>query len=218
MKVPPRTVFTCQIVASIWACFVQVAVMNWALGNIDDICTPTQKAHFTCPNGSAFFRNSITWGVIGPDRMLGPNSVYSSLNWFWLIGAALPIIFWGLMRMFPRSPVRLLNAPVMLGAMEWLPPASALSFFSWAFVGLFFNWYLMRRYSGWWRQYNFITSAALDAGLIISTIVVFFAIQYKEVQVPDWWGNNVPYTTMDYLYTAVRKTVAKGETFGPSTW
>jgi hypothetical protein len=39
MKVPPRTVFTCQVVASIWACFVQIAVMNWALGAIDGICT-----------------------------------------------------------------------------------------------------------------------------------------------------------------------------------
>jgi hypothetical protein len=39
MKIPPRTVFTCQVAASIWACIVQIAVMNWALGAIDGICT-----------------------------------------------------------------------------------------------------------------------------------------------------------------------------------
>jgi len=39
MKIPPKTVFSCQIVASIWACFVQIAVMNWTLGSIDGICT-----------------------------------------------------------------------------------------------------------------------------------------------------------------------------------
>lgn len=38
MKVPPRTTFSCQVAASIWACFVQIAVMNWTLGNIDGVC------------------------------------------------------------------------------------------------------------------------------------------------------------------------------------
>ena len=28
----------CQVVATIWACFVQIAVMNWTLGNIEDAC------------------------------------------------------------------------------------------------------------------------------------------------------------------------------------
>lgn len=39
MKVPPRITFWCQVVAATWAVFVQIAVMNWALGNIPDICT-----------------------------------------------------------------------------------------------------------------------------------------------------------------------------------
>jgi len=122
MKVPPKTVFWCQIVASIWACFVQIAVMNWTLGAIDGVCTQTQSSHFTCPNGRTFFSSSIVWGVIGPERMFGPGHIYSSINWYWLLGALLPVAFYLLMRYFPRSPLRLLNAPVMLGAMAWLPP------------------------------------------------------------------------------------------------
>jgi hypothetical protein len=39
MKIPPRTVFSCQIAASIWAVFVQIAVMNWTLGALDNVCT-----------------------------------------------------------------------------------------------------------------------------------------------------------------------------------
>jgi hypothetical protein len=38
MKVPPRVTFTCQVVATLWACFVQIAVMNWTLGNIENVC------------------------------------------------------------------------------------------------------------------------------------------------------------------------------------
>lgn len=38
MKIPPRTTFWCQVVATVWATFVQIAVMNWTLGNIDGVC------------------------------------------------------------------------------------------------------------------------------------------------------------------------------------
>lgn len=62
MKVPPRTLFWGQLVASVWSCFVQVGVLFWAFGNIEGICTKGQKSEFTCPNGRVFFNASIIWG------------------------------------------------------------------------------------------------------------------------------------------------------------
>ncbi|PGH32845.1 OPT family small oligopeptide transporter [[Emmonsia] crescens] len=218
MKIPPKTTFTCQVFAVMWTAFVQIAVMNWTLGNIDEVCTPTQTANFTCPNGKTFFSSAIVWGVIGPDRMFGPGSLYESIQWFWLLGALLPILFYVLVRLFPRSPARLLNAPVMLGAMAWLPPATPLSFASWAIVGLIFNFWIRRRWPGWWQNYNYITSAALDTGLVLATIVIFFALTFPKVEFPSWWGNRVPYETLDYAYKATIKTVREGEKFGPTTW
>src|ERR1700744_4401528 len=124
MKIPQRTTFSAQVVAIIWAAFVQIATMNWVLGNIENVCEPDQKDHFTCPNGSTFFSSSIVWGVIGPQRMFGPGSIYRPIMWFWLLGLLLPIAFWLLSKKFPTSFLRHLNAPVMLGAMGWLPPAT----------------------------------------------------------------------------------------------
>ncbi|KAH8654565.1 OPT family small oligopeptide transporter [Tricladium varicosporioides] len=218
MKIPPRIVFSCQVVASIWACFVQVAVMNWALGAIDGVCTTTQSSHYTCPNGKTFFSSSIVWGVIGPERIFGQGAIYSAIQYYWLLGALLPILFYILMRAVPRSPARLLNAPVMLGAMAWLPPATPLSFSTWAIVGLTFNYYIRRRLPGWWHNYNYVTAAGLDTGLVISTIIIFFAITLPEVSIPQWWGNVGVYDTMDYTVNAMRKIVTDGETFGPATW
>ncbi|KAG9520209.1 OPT family small oligopeptide transporter, partial [Aureobasidium melanogenum] len=218
MKIPPRITFWSQVVMSLWASFVQVAVMNWTLSNIDNTCAADQASHFTCPNGRTFFSSSITWGVIGPQRMFGPGSIYAAFNWFWLVGALLPIAFYTLTRVFPHKRLRFLHAPVMLGAMSWLPPATPLSFTSWALVGLTFNWWIRRRWNGWWSHYNYITAAALDSGLIISTLIIFFAITLPEVEVPNWWGNVGVFETMDALGTAIRKTVADGETFGPKTW
>jgi hypothetical protein len=51
-------------------------------------------------------------GAIGPNRMFGPGAIYTQFQWFWLIGALLPVAFYVLMRVFPRSKARFLNAPV----------------------------------------------------------------------------------------------------------
>lgn len=72
MKVPPRTLFFGQLIATMWACFVQIGVLQWAFGNIEGICTPKQASHFTCPGGKVFFNASIIWGVIGPQRVSIP--------------------------------------------------------------------------------------------------------------------------------------------------
>ncbi|KAI1346246.1 OPT family small oligopeptide transporter [Xylaria sp. FL0043] len=218
MKIPPRITFWCQVVPTIWAVFVQIAVMNWTLGNIPEACSLTQTAHFTCPNGRAFFSSSIVWGVIGPQRMFGPGSLYVNFNWFWLIGGALPVVLWVMVRKLRIDFARHFNAPILLGAMAWLPPATPLSFSSWAIVGLIFNYFIRKRYSGWWRKYNYLTAAGLDAGLIISTIIIFFAITLPNVTIPQWWGNVAVYETADASYTAVLKTVPEGKTFGPATW
>ncbi|KAI0483494.1 OPT family small oligopeptide transporter [Xylaria cf. heliscus] len=218
MKVPPRVTFWCQITATIWAVFVQVAVMNWTLGHIPNVCALDQASHFTCPNGRAFFSSSIVWGVIGPQRMFGPGSLYVNFNWFWLIGAALPLLLWVLVRKLHINFVRHLNAPILLGAMAWLPPATPLSFSTWAITGLVFNYGIRKRYHAWWRKYNYITAAGLDAGLIIATIIVFFAITLPEVTIPQWWGNVAVYETVDATYDAVLKKVPQGGTFGPATW
>ncbi|KAK0106355.1 hypothetical protein ONS96_003990 [Cadophora gregata f. sp. sojae] len=192
--------------------------MNWTLGAIDGVCTPTQAAHFTCPNGKTFFSSSIVWGVIGPQRMFGPGSIYRAIQWYWLLGALLPVLFYVIVRSFPRTPLRMLNAPVMLGAMAWLPPATPLSFSTWVFFGLLFNYSIRSRYPGWWHTYNYITAAGLDSGLVIATIIIFFAITLPGVDIPQWWGNVDIYNTVDASYTAVRKTVPEGGTFGPASW
>jgi hypothetical protein len=128
--------------------------------------------------------------------MFGPGSTYVNFNWFWLLGALLPVAFWLLSKtLLPRLP-KLLSAPVMLGAMGWLPPATPLSFSTWSITGLIFNYAIRRRWPGWWSTYNYLTAAALDAGLVISTIVIFFAITLPNVTIPQWWGNVDVFNTL----------------------
>lgn len=250
IAVPPRVSFAAQAVATVWACVVQVAVLRWTLGHVEGACEAEQPQHFTCPNGEypvfyvvnvktdlqilgrTFFTNSITWGLIGPQRLFGAGARYSALSGFWALGAGLPLLLWVLTRSFSRlsmrSPRKLyswiltglstLHAPILLGSAQWLPPASPLSFFSWGFVGLLFNWYIRRRFNGWWKNYNYVTAAALDAGVLLSGLLVFLVIELPGVQAPMWWGNDGALSTSDALATAVRRVLGQGETFGPASW
>lgn len=160
----------------------------------------TQPDKFSCPNGKTFFSSSIVWGVIGPTRMFGAGSLYQYFNVFWVVGALLPCLLYALAQGWAGRRLarvgRTLHAPIMLGAMGWLPPATPLSFSTWGLVALLFNHVLRRRFQGWWRTYNYITAAALDAGLVLATIVIFFAITLPGVAIPQWWGNVGVYHTM----------------------
>ena len=88
----------------------------------------------------------------------------------------------------------------------------------WGVVGTIFNFFIKRRWTGWWMQYNYVTSAALDAGLIVSTVVVFFALYMSEATPLQWFGNIEALSTLDYAGVAVQSILPPGETFGPSTW
>jgi OPT family oligopeptide transporter len=74
LKLPPRTMFWGQLIATAWACIVQVAVFYCkfcfiylnpitnseigAMSTLDGICTADAVSRFTCPNGEVFFTAS----------------------------------------------------------------------------------------------------------------------------------------------------------------
>ncbi|KAI4866298.1 small oligopeptide transporter [Hypoxylon rubiginosum] len=221
MKVPPRAMFWSQLVASVWSAIVQIAVMNWALGTIPDICADDQPDNYTCPNGRVFFTASVIWGAIGPARIFSGDAIYSSLQWFWLVGAVTPVITWFLARRAPSSMFRFfrsINMPLVFGGSSMLPPATSYTYLCWGTVGLIFNYFIKRRWNGWWLQYNYITSAALDCGLVIATIIVFFTLYLTSARLPKWYGNYDVFDTLDQTGMAIKSFVADGETFGPTSW
>ncbi|KAI0544702.1 OPT family small oligopeptide transporter [Xylaria curta] len=218
MKVPPRTMFWSQLVASIWSAIVQIAVMNWALGSIPEICSDQQTDGYTCPGGRLFFSTSVIWSTIGPARIFSGNAIYSDLQWFWLVGAVSPVIAWFLARRYPKSTARYINMPLVFGGSGWIPPATVYSYLCWGSVGLFFNYFIKRRFNGWWLHYNYITSAALDCGLIISTLLIFFTLYLTSANAPRWFGNYDVYETLDQRGLAIKSFAAAGETFGPTSW
>ncbi|KAH8821963.1 OPT oligopeptide transporter protein-domain-containing protein [Xylogone sp. PMI_703] len=216
MKVPPRALFWSQIAATLWSGIVQIAVMNWAFSSIEDICSPEQSNNFTCPGGHVFFSNSIIWGLIGPARIFSSGQLYSNFYWFFLAGAILPVAIYLLTRKYPRSKIRYIVAPVIFAGCGWIPPATPLNYLTWGIVGFTFSYVIRKRYQAWWNHYNYITSAGLDVGLALCTILIFLTLNLTHTSPPNWWGNVITSQTLDYNSAHnVLKKVMPGEIFGP---
>ncbi|KAM3547630.1 hypothetical protein ARSEF4850_009900 [Beauveria asiatica] len=133
--------------------------------------------------------------------MFSAGQLFSWLNWFWLIGAALPVIQYLITRRYPNSIFRYMLTPQFVT------------------VGLVFNWYIRRRYFGWWQQYNYTIPGALDFGNALASVVIALALGLGNVSFPDWWGNTVPYADLDGWHNATTEAFQKGQTpLGPKKW
>lgn len=217
MKIAPRVLFSAQLIATLWGSLVQIAVLRWSYGSIEDLCSPTQKNHYTCPNGRVFFNASIIWGVIGPQRQFSLGQLYYSLMFFFIIGFALPIISWLILRKWPNSPIRWINWPVFFSGTGYIPPATAYNYGSYCVVGLFFGWFVKKKWFHWWTKYNYSLSAGLDIGLAWSLLFIFLCLNLTNTNFPSWWGNNVV-NTLDTNNAAIRKILDPGQSFGPDKW
>jgi hypothetical protein len=164
VKVPPRSTFLVQMVATILAAFVQVGVKDWMFNNIPNICQDNAPARLTCPHNRVFFTSSAVFGLIGPSRQFGAGALYHPEVYALIVGAFLPIPFWLWQRRRPGSVLRYVNVPVFLNGVMYLPPATGINYSSWFAVGFVFQYLLRRRNFAWWSKFNYITSAALDSG------------------------------------------------------
>ncbi|KAI3961278.1 hypothetical protein MKX01_006992 [Papaver californicum] len=191
MKIPPRSMFLVQFIGTIIAGTINIGVAWWLLTSIENICQEEllpANSPWTCPGDRVFFDASVIWGLVGPRRIFGPLGNYAALNWFFLGGAVGPILVWFLHKAFPKqSWIPLINLPVLLGATASMPPATAVNYNSWILVGTIFNFFVFRYRKQWWQRYNYVLSAALDAGVAFMAVLLYFSVSMENINV-DWWG------------------------------
>ncbi|KAF2323885.1 hypothetical protein GH714_003695 [Hevea brasiliensis] len=165
MKIPPRSMFLVQ----------------------DNLLPPNSP--WTCPGDRVFYDASVIWGLVGPKRIFGSLGNYSVLNWFFLGGATGPVIVWLLHKAFPKQKwIALINLPVLLGATAIMPPATTVNFNCWIVIGIIFNYFIFKYHKKWWQRYNYILSAALDAGLAFMGVLLYFTLTMEDISV-SWWGS-----------------------------
>ncbi|PRQ53003.1 putative oligopeptide transporter, OPT superfamily [Rosa chinensis] len=192
MKIPPRSMFLVQFIGTILAGTINLVVAEWLLHSIKNICVddPQSDSPWTCPGDRVFFDASVIWGLAGPKRIFGSLGNYSAMNWFFLGGFIGPVIVWLLHKAFPKQTwIRLINLPVLLGATAYMPPATALNYNSWIVVGTIFNFFVFRYRKEWWQRYNYVLSAALDAGVAFMAVLIYLSVGIENSTL-TWWGTN----------------------------
>ncbi|KAL6546865.1 Oligopeptide transporter 3 [Orobanche minor] len=192
MKIPPRCMFTAQLAGTLVSGTVNLGVAWWMLGSIDNICDVEAlhpESPWTCPKFRVTFDASVIWGLIGPERLFGPGGMYRNLVWLFLIGAVLPIPVWILSKIYPEKKwIPLINIPVISYGFAGMPPATPTNIASWIIAGTIFNYFVFKYRKTWWQRYNYVLSAALDAGTAFMGVVLFFALQNEGKNV-KWWGS-----------------------------
>lgn len=193
MKIPPRCMFTAQLVGTIVAGIANLAVAWWLLGTVENICDTDalpSDSPWTCPKFQVTFDMSVIWGLIGPNRLFGPGAMYRNLVWLFLVGAVLPVPIWILSKIYPNKKwIPLINIPVISYGFAGMPPATPTNIASWLITGTIFNYFVFKYRKGWWQKYNYVLSAALDAGTAFMGVLLYFALQSGNVNL-KWWGTD----------------------------
>ncbi|KAH0888922.1 hypothetical protein HID58_051351 [Brassica napus] len=214
MKIPPRSMFIVQLVATVVSSTVCFGTTWWLITSVENVCNTDflpVGSPWTCPGYEVFYNASIKWGVIGPRRMFTKEGIYPGMNWFFLVGIFAPVPFWYSSKKFPEKKwLKHIHIPLIFSAVSSMPQAKAVHYWSWTIVGVVFNYYIFRRFKSWWARHNYILSAALDAGTAIMGVLIFFVFQNNDVSLPDWWGlENSDHCNLAHCPTA-KGVVVKG--------
>ncbi|CAH2355442.1 oligopeptide transporter 2 [[Candida] railenensis] len=193
-KIPPRALFRGQILAVFVGSFIGLAVMNWQISSMADICQPHNKQKFTCPSPRTYFSASVIWGTIGPKRVFG--GLYPVLQYCFLIGFLLVFPAVAFKWYAPRQWSRNFQPSIFMGGFLNYAPYNLSYYTGGAYLSFTFMYYIKKKYLTWWERYNFLSYAGIEAGIAFSSIIIFFAVQYHDKSI-SWWGNNVMYAGID---------------------
>ncbi|KAG0042683.1 hypothetical protein BGZ83_000184 [Gryganskiella cystojenkinii] len=203
MKIPPRAMFWAQLVGTLIAGVINLVTANWLLGSQKNICIKPDangeggNKEFNCPSARTFYAASVIWGVISPNKMFGPDSIYNAINYFFLIGFILPIPFYFLKKRFPGSWMDNIHVPIILSATGMMPPASAYHYTNWLAVGFAFQYFMRRYHSAWHLRYTYILSAAFDCGVAIMGLAAFLIFGLRKAEMVEWWGTRQDLCPLD---------------------
>lgn len=213
-KLPPRSMFRVQMLATIVAGLVSLGVMQFQLTKVPHICdVKYQTAHekFTCPSETVFFSASVIWAVVGPKKIF--DSQYPILRWCFLIGFGVAIVFVVLQKYVPKllkkrypdhrhvitkweARFKEVNPSIICYGFLNYAPYNLTYIWSGVYLAFFFNVYIRKRFPAWWEKYTYVFCSAMNTGIALSAIIIFFALQYTNVNL-SWWGNDVPFAGVD---------------------
>ncbi|KAK1926882.1 hypothetical protein DB88DRAFT_475907 [Papiliotrema laurentii] len=191
LKVPPRLTAVLLFLSGVWSSLVNGAVTYWALKHTPHICTSKAQNNFVCRKAQTTFNQHAAWGLLG-DKLFAAGGRYAEIYYFIIAVVALCLLVFTMQRRYPGSKWRLVNPVLLVASGTAIPLNTGVNFSSWFVVATLFGYVLHKKQTRWWRKYNMITAVALDAGVAVAVIIIYFCITYPGgASGFSWWGNTV---------------------------
>ncbi|KAK1593474.1 LOW QUALITY PROTEIN: OPT oligopeptide transporter protein-domain-containing protein [Colletotrichum navitas] len=194
MHMSPKTVFFSQVFGSFLGVTVNYAVVRWALDTKLDYLTGVKKdpAHqWTAQSLALYLTLGVQYVLIGPLRLFEQH-IHKVLPYGHgsLVGAFVPILIYGMHRLFPRAKFQLWNSTIFFSPMANFYGNISTGYLS-SFLGgsVVMFWAYRYRYD-MWARWNYILAAAFDAGFNFNMLLTFLLFGAGEfMTMPYWWGN-----------------------------
>ncbi|KZV85364.1 OPT superfamily oligopeptide transporter [Exidia glandulosa HHB12029] len=200
-KLPPRWTFAAQMGGSIVGAIFNYTMMRSIVSNNrlvlqDPLGTRIWSGWVIQQYNSA----SVAMGALGKE-------LFTFGNPYWLVpfamfmGLFMPIPFWVVHKLLKRKGLEeswlakaaaYINTPILLLYIGYLPYSVNGQWWSCVVIGFASQWWARKYRPGWFKKYNYLTSAALDGGSQVILFILSFAVfgaSGNEVPFPTWWGN-----------------------------
>ncbi|KAL2860960.1 OPT family oligopeptide transporter [Aspergillus lucknowensis] len=190
-KVPHRIMFATQIYGTLLGAALNYVVMITIVTNQREILLdPIGNNVWSGSTVQSLNSQAITWSLA--KDVYGVHGRYIIVPLGLVIGLALPVLHWGLIKVFPRIKKWPLNTVIItsyagqiyFGNTSWIGSSIV--------VGIFSQVWLRRRLPRIYNEYNYLIGAALDGGAQLIIFILSFAVlgaSGTERPFPTWWGN-----------------------------
>ncbi|KAJ3142506.1 hypothetical protein HK100_002572 [Physocladia obscura] len=192
MKIPPRATFFAQLYGTVLGAFFSYFItISIITNNADVLKTVLGDTQWNGAQAQSYNGNAVTWGGFAK-QMYGPGGPYQWVLYSFILGFILPLPAYFAHKMFPKVGFNLLNFAVMPWFFGCLCTGINSSIFGTLIIGTFTQFYLRKYRPAFFNKYQYITSAALDAGnqwcALLVTLIVGGAIA-SPIPFPYWTLN-----------------------------
>lgn len=166
-----------QLIGTVVGVFVNFFVMlSIITSQRDALTTPSGNGVFSGLHLSSFEAQSITWGIFGK-HLYTHGGIYSFVPYCLLAGFFVPIPLFVLHRAYPRLRLDRFNIALFAGTFYECIQGVTSGYTLKLFLGFMSQFYCKRYHNRWYRNYNYILSAALDGGTQITIVLLTFLFQ-----------------------------------------
>ncbi|WVO15443.1 OPT family small oligopeptide transporter [Cryptococcus depauperatus] len=193
-SIPPREMFTCQIIGTVLGALTNYITLQSVLsakrsyldGSLID---PTGQWTGRAP--AIFYSASIVWGAVAPARFFSGG--YEVLYLGFLVGALVPVACWLAHKRWPGWKLNKVVFPIICSGATIIPQYPSNVILTSAVVAILANSWFAKRHPKTHAPYIYVISSALDAGTSITalTIYVLFGGVLWNWQGWEWWGNSM---------------------------